>query len=245
MPKAGRYDFPAITLDDAIEKLRRIRENSKERAMSREIAAQAMGMSERGGHTANVISAMADYGLIETGEREIRITQLGDTIIYGDTSDIAKAKHEAVMHVELFRNIFNKFDQNPTEDQIKIFLRQNAAAELPQIPSLAGYLGKLLKRNAPYVRTVEPLEISVSDSGRGTDTVSIDRSEVKPMSEKTDTFVELRIEKSYARFPRDNLDEGTTLANAITSMVTSLQALQKKITTSAANQLSGEEPEAK
>ncbi|MCP8317759.1 MAG: hypothetical protein H3Z52_06855, partial [archaeon] len=101
MPKAGRYDYPANDLEYCIEKLRKIIEVCKADTIKREVAADALGMAIRGGATSSLFASMAIYGLVETHEGELRITELGKSIIFGEPDEVERAKGESVRKVAL------------------------------------------------------------------------------------------------------------------------------------------------
>lgn len=225
MPKAGRYDYPAVSLDDALQRIRKLREGIKgTNVMTREVASQAMGMSEKGGRTGTVIASLAMYGLIDTGEREVRITNLADTILYGSQGESEQAKRQAVMSIEIFKNLSANYGVSPTDEQIRLFLRQNAVAELPQIPSLAAEIGKIYMKNAVYLSVAEKREFTVSDFGKGTESVSVSRVDTTPMSQKMegDDLIELRSGKAYARFSKSDLTSAREIADQFSDWVNKL-----------------------
>ncbi len=152
MPKAGTYDYPIRNLDDCIEHLRKARDTVKDRVMTRETFAQAIGQSVKGGGFGVLVGALADYGLVDTGGGQIKTTALGEKILYGEADERMKAKQTAVRNVLLFADIYDKFGENPSEEQLRIFLRDKAKVEISEANMLAAEIGKLLKTNLPYLK---------------------------------------------------------------------------------------------
>ena len=65
MPKAGKYDYPARSLDECIEKVKRMIEICGRQASRETVAKEAWGMSPRGGAT---LTLFATYHVIVQGK---------------------------------------------------------------------------------------------------------------------------------------------------------------------------------
>ena len=101
-----------------------------------------MGLKGVGGQTHHVISSMATYGLVDTGGGEVRITDLGQKVLFGEPDEIHDAKAKAITGIELFRDIYDTYGYAPTNDQSRAFLRQKAmVSDLQQIPILSERIG--------------------------------------------------------------------------------------------------------
>ncbi len=94
---------------------------------------------------------MADYGLIETGGGDIRYTDLAKMILHGEEEEIGKAKEKAVRNVPLFAEIFDRYGVNFTEDQLRLFLREKAGVDISEVATLAGEIGRLMKKASLYL----------------------------------------------------------------------------------------------
>src|SRR5438132_3519440 len=123
MPKAGTYDYPTRDLDDCVTYVRKAYETAKTNVMSREGFAQGINQSVKGGGFGLLVGSMADYGLVDTGSGQIRITDLGEKILFGEPDEQRKAKETAVRKVLLFADIYDRFGPNVTDEQLRLFLR--------------------------------------------------------------------------------------------------------------------------
>jgi hypothetical protein len=150
MPKAGSYDYPSRDLDDCLSYLRRARESLRSREMSREGFARSLGQSSSGGGFGKLIGAMTDYALIETGRSRITTTELGEQILYGTENEQRAGRDKSVRKVRLFSELFRKFGATPSDDQLRMFLRDKADLEIAVAKTVAEEIGKLMRKNAPY-----------------------------------------------------------------------------------------------
>ena len=150
MPKAGSFDYPYIELDDAIERIRKIRENAGGRVASRGGAIAAMNLKE-GGQANRVLGSLSDYGLAETGAQQVRISDLGDRVLFGEEEEKKRGRHEALMHVALFRELESRYGKNPTDEQIRVFLRDRASIDKAEIAEVAADIGKIFKKNSVHI----------------------------------------------------------------------------------------------
>jgi hypothetical protein len=151
MPKAGRYDYPSRNLEDSVEYLRKAYEQVKADTMTREVFAQALQMSPKGGGFGLLVGSMGMYSLIETGEGTIRYTDLAKTILHGEPNEIAEGKEKAVRSIALFSDIYDRFGSNFTDDQLRLFLREKAAVDIAEANRLAIEVGKILKRDVQFL----------------------------------------------------------------------------------------------
>jgi hypothetical protein len=187
MPKAGTYDYPVDDLDRCVDKLVKARKTSNMQVMKRETFASSIPLSQKTSAFGSLVGSMVYYGLVDTGGGQIRVTELGETIVYGEPAEVSKAKAQAVRSVLLFADIYDKFGNNPTDEQVKIFLREKANVELSKAGEVAGEVGKLLKSNLQYLKAT---------TGGGGETKSLpDRQGggTGTWALSTDTYGELRI----------------------------------------------------
>jgi len=153
MPKAGRYEYPTRTLDDCVDELRKAWESSKSYVQPRDSFASAIKSSAKSGAFNTLIGSMAMFRLVETGGGEIRWTDLAKQIVHGKGDEVTKAKEQATRNVTLFGDIFDKFGPNFTDDNLRLFLKDNATADIAEANSLAPVVGKLLKKHTQYLTT--------------------------------------------------------------------------------------------
>jgi hypothetical protein len=151
MPKAGTYDYPTRDLDDCVSYLRKAREVGNSTVLKREGFAEAIGMSVKGGGFGLLVGSMSQYGLIDTGSGQIRITDLAEQILYGEPQEKTKGTETAVKNVQLFADIYQRFNGIPSDDQVRLYLREKANVAIAEANDLASEVGKLLKKNLPYL----------------------------------------------------------------------------------------------
>ena len=170
MPKAGRYDYPFFDIDSAIGKLREFYEVVRSDQTIRSVVAEALGMAEKGGGFAYLISSMEKYGLIQTGGGNVTITDLGKTTMYGEPAEVEQAKSKAVTTVDLFRELCEQYGENPQLEQIRAFLRQKANVDVTKAQKIAPKVANIYKKVSNYIisakKPVEPI-VKVPGVGRG------------------------------------------------------------------------------
>jgi hypothetical protein len=170
MPKAGRYDYPVRTLDDCVDELRKAWESSKSYVLPRDSFASAIKSSAKSGSFNTLIGSMAMFRLVDTGGGEIRWTELAKQIVHGKGDEITKAKEEAARNIALFGDIFDKFGPNFTDDNLRLFLKDNATADIAEANSLAPVVGKLLKKHTQYLTATKSGGGEKEDMHSGTGT---------------------------------------------------------------------------
>ena len=99
---------------------------------------------------------MAMFGLVETGGGEVRWTELAKQIIHGKGEEITRAKERATRRVKLFGDIFEKYGPSFTDDNLRLFLKDNATVDIAEANSLAPVVGKLLKKHLSYLSPIPP-----------------------------------------------------------------------------------------
>lgn len=152
MPKAGTYDFPFYDLDSMIAKLNTIYEKHKSTELVRTHIAETLDMSPTGGGFSYVISSMEKYGLIETvWGGKVNITDLGKIALFASPNERKQAKNEAVSNINLFKEIFSRYGINPTEEQIRIFLRTEANVDLTKVQKIAEHVYKIYINMSNYL----------------------------------------------------------------------------------------------
>lgn len=151
MPKAGTYDYPTRDLDDCVSYLRKAREVGGKGTLTREGFATAIGQSVKGGGFGLLVGSMSAYGLVDTGGGNVRMTDLGEKVLFGETDEKRNNMEKAVRNVKLFADVFDRFGVSPSEDQLRIFLREKANVAISEATGLASEVGKLLKNNLSYL----------------------------------------------------------------------------------------------
>jgi hypothetical protein len=140
-----------------LKKLKKIREIAGTDTVKRETVADTLHMALKGGGFTYVIAAMEKYGLILTGGGNVTITKRGKLALYGEPREIEQAKSQAVLNVELFRDIAKQFGKNPQVDQIKIFLREKANVDIAKAQKIAPKVATIYKKVSKYITSAEKL----------------------------------------------------------------------------------------
>jgi len=169
IPKAGKYEYPFYNLNKVLGKLEKVHGLLREDEIERSIVADTLGMSERGGGFMYLVSSMEKYGLVKIGGGKILITELGKVALYGEEKEKKRAKHNAVLNVNLFKSIYDQYGKEVTAEQIRAFLRQKAYVEVDRVQKMADFINKIYKKVSNHILSAEkPLQPSTSRvDGRG------------------------------------------------------------------------------
>lgn len=103
-------NYPAVSLKDAVEKLRTLVAEIGQSTTTRDVVAKAMGYSGLSGASATTISAMNKYGLLEGRGDDVRVTDRAMAIVR-PLSDAERdaALRDAALEPPLFRELAEKF----------------------------------------------------------------------------------------------------------------------------------------
>lgn len=151
MPKAGRYDYPSRDLDDCVDFLRKAFDTSKSYVMTRDSFATAIGLSAKGGGFNLLVGSMSMFGLVDTGGGEIKYTELTKKILFGEPDERNQAMEDATRKITLFADIYDKFGNAYSDDQLRLFLKDKAVVDIAEANSLAQLVGKSLKNHVKYL----------------------------------------------------------------------------------------------
>jgi hypothetical protein len=158
LPRAGKYDYPFFDVEACIDKLQAYYKVVQTDETSRELVAETLGMSKTGGGFVNLISSMEKYGLIETGKNNVTLTELGKSILFGETTEKERAKKKAVSRIDLFRELYEQFGKDVTQEQIRAFLRQKGNVDISKVQKMAENIDTIYKKVANYVIPANKLE---------------------------------------------------------------------------------------
>lgn len=165
MPKAGKYDYPFFDLDACIEKLQEYHKVVQTDETSRELVAETLQMSMTGGGFVNLISSMEKYGLITTGKKNVTITEFGKSVLFGEASEVEQTKRKAVSSIHLFRDLYEQFGKDVTQEQIRAFLRQKGNVDISKASKMAENIDTIYKKVANYITHAQKL----APASEGTD----------------------------------------------------------------------------
>ncbi len=227
MPRVGKYHYPFYGLDYVTDKLRRFYEVVKADEVERSVVAGALGMAERGGGFANLISSMQKYGFIQTGGGNVTITNLGKLVLYGDSTEKEQAKTEAVTNIELFREINQQYGANVSVEQIKAFLRQKAQVDIIGAQKMAPKVVTIYKKLSNYISSAE--NPSASPVPAITPLVEgIGRREITPMEFAKIQPLKIQYGNVYIQIPPNDLNAINLAKDALEFMATKIQEQEKR-----------------
>ena len=169
MPKAGKYDYPFFDIDHCVEKLQDYYEIVKTDETKRELVAENLGMSIKGGGFAYLMSSMEKYGLVKTGGGNITVTKLGKLLLYGESTEITLAKKRAVSSIALFRELHEQYGRNIQLEQIRAFLRQKANVDISKAQKIAEKVDRIYKNVSSHItpaKKLAPPSESIPSLGR-------------------------------------------------------------------------------
>lgn len=78
--KTRSPNYPAIGLEEAIQRLKSVYEKQQRYPATREVVAQLMGYKGLNGASATVVSALSKYGLLEGYGETLRVSELGQDL---------------------------------------------------------------------------------------------------------------------------------------------------------------------
>lgn len=115
-------NYPALSLPQALEAVRKLWDAEKRTAVSHETAAQAMGYSSLSGPARVAIGALRQYALIDKAEAgHIRVSQLALSALHGESTERTAAIATAAGTPELFRELMASH-MEASENAIRSYL---------------------------------------------------------------------------------------------------------------------------
>jgi len=123
-------NYPALSLKEAVEKVRKLAEEIGQRSADRETVAVGMGYSGLSGASASAISALHKYGLIQGRGGDVSVTDRAMTILYpASDNERSEALREAAKKPELFKDLAGRFGDNvKNEELLRNYLLRNKFA---------------------------------------------------------------------------------------------------------------------
>ena len=164
--KIGLFNrVPEVDVGTCIDKLKEAKVKlGKQNSVSRETFIDSMGFkvsNKIGGRVSNILSSMGSYGLIDSGSKEIRITNLALDLIYNvDSIELKKLRSKTVLNVEIFNSLYLTYGTRPTEESIRVFLREKAGINNPEeLANTIKVLSKMIRDDFQYIdEEVEPIQ---------------------------------------------------------------------------------------
>jgi hypothetical protein len=130
-------NYPYVGLPTALERVRKIYDQDHRNRMSREVVASHLGYGSLNGVSMSVISALSKYGLLESIDSDLQVSDDAVTILVDvpDSPDRIMALRRAALKPELFSELHKYFGaQSPSDTNLVAHLQKkgftaNAAAQ--------------------------------------------------------------------------------------------------------------------
>jgi hypothetical protein len=107
MAKMRSPNYPAIGLGEAVNRVRALWSKEKRTPVDAAVAAEAIGYSGLSGPSRTVLSSMKKYGLVDSDDRTVRVSDVALQIIHPANEDEElTALQGAALSPELFRQLF-------------------------------------------------------------------------------------------------------------------------------------------
>src|SRR5229473_6824154 len=122
MAKMRSPNYPSISLRESYQRVRLLWQKERKTAVPADVAAKAIGYSGISGPSRTALSAMKKFGLVDSDDRTVRVSELALRIIHpaNDTEE-TKAMQQAALKPELFQQIYTTM-QDASDDAIRSFL---------------------------------------------------------------------------------------------------------------------------
>jgi hypothetical protein len=125
MARARSPEYPAISLKEAIDRVKMVYEKDYQNRLPKHVVAEHMGYKGLSGASLPVISALTKYGLLEGRGDETRVSDLAVALIAhpSGTAEHYDALKRASMFPELFAELDERFpDGKASEQAIRSYL---------------------------------------------------------------------------------------------------------------------------
>jgi hypothetical protein len=127
MGKSRSPNYPAISLGEALERVRRVYDREHRGKMPTDAVAVHLGYRGLNGAALTAISALRKYGLLEGPGLELRVSQDAVTILVDrpESTERQEALRRCALRPVLFTEIAKEFEGGiPSEDNLRIYLQK-------------------------------------------------------------------------------------------------------------------------
>lgn len=120
MGKARSPEYPAISLGEAIDRVKAIYDKDYQNPLPKKVIAEHMGYKSLSGASLPILSALSKYGLLEGRGDETRVSDLAVALIAHPpgTPERMEALKRASVLPELFDELDKKFPHGKASDQV-------------------------------------------------------------------------------------------------------------------------------
>lgn len=122
MAKLRSPNYPAIALGEAVQRVNLLWKKERRTAVPAEVAAKAIGYSGISGPSRTVLAALKKYGLVESDDQSVRVSELAISILHSPGDDTAlEFFREAALRPELFRQLYMHY-RDASDEAIRSYL---------------------------------------------------------------------------------------------------------------------------
>lgn len=125
MAKARSPNYPAISLPEAIERIRKVYDKEHTHKAPSDVIAKALGYAGINGKSLGILSALKKYGLLEEIGKELKVSQDGLLILVDPTHSLERAAaiRRAAFAPVLFEEIKKNYGESvPSDENLRSFL---------------------------------------------------------------------------------------------------------------------------
>jgi len=125
MARVRSPNYPALSLPDAIDRIKKVHTSQQHLPEPREVVAQHMGYGGLNGAALKSLSALIKYGLlVEETKGELKVSDRALSIIFSDTAEEKfNALLEAATEPALFSEIYDRWEGAiPSDESLKNYL---------------------------------------------------------------------------------------------------------------------------
>lgn len=126
MKKGRSPNYPSITFEDALLRVRKVYQENHNYSSSKEVVAQSLGYTSINGGSLTMIGALKAYALLESVDDGLKVTENAISIILLPDDDPSRLQciNESIFHPDIFNEIKEKYSDNtlPSDTHLKHFL---------------------------------------------------------------------------------------------------------------------------
>lgn len=129
MARVRSPNYPALSLPDAITRIRDVYKAQQTTPEPRDVVIKHMGYTSANGRALKSLSALIKYGFLDaSGVQGLKVSDRAIAILFPDP-DSPATKADALLAAarepKLFQEIFDRWEGRPSEDSLKAFLIRN------------------------------------------------------------------------------------------------------------------------
>jgi len=181
MAKMRSPNYPSLSLRESYQRVKLLWQKERKTAVPADVAAKAIGYSGISGPSRTALSAMKKFGLVDSDDKTVRVSELALRIIHpaNDTEE-TKAMQQAALKPELFQQMYLTM-QDASDDAMRSFL----ITKLDFSEAGANQFIKAYRDTMEVAKLGEPdskplIEIIPSDAMQLSDSVTLDLHPAAP-----------------------------------------------------------------